>query len=529
MAGGKKKKKPIASNPARGFATTSIASKPKVEASVPEADPTPSKEAKDADDVEQKEQVIATSSVPESATTKKPLTAEEFEKQLEESELQVLVQKHAQKSKREALRQKTRLETDRRVLRSQAESLNTRKWLPPELMEEILDLVKSEGRFAGQSNDVSSSTKQASEEELTIRLWTLQQALIGAGFLEDKVILALRHVLDISDRIGAGNKDAIWGMEESLDWLARECPRMELPDYENWQRKIGFLPKSQTGRCYARFPIYYVEWLTMSLETPIETPLQSGTSTPRLESDTRHMGLTPLNGSSTHINKQRPSPKKVIPIEYDSDIDPDDLLPTNLECRTKLFHLQEPISRKTGPKGNVRSNNSTPKSGRSAADPVTAKLLRKIKRIEDDVLFDQYVATQQWEMRRIQLERDAAARRNAADSVLDNSDSNSQKSETLDDSDDEVSKEAAKIGAALLEENDSDDDAALADLFASLPVNEVDPITGKTSTVVNGLNGVKVTVRDFGKWAGVSPTRVLEEACRARYVLAQSKWHTADF
>jgi len=113
-----------------------------------------------------------------------------------------------------------------------------------------MDLVKSEGRFAGQSNDVSSNIKQASEEELTIRLWTLHQALIGAGFLEDKVILALRHVLDISDKIGTGNKDAIWGLEESLDWLARECSRAELPDYENWQRKVGLLPKSQIGWLY---------------------------------------------------------------------------------------------------------------------------------------------------------------------------------------------------------------------------------------------------------------------------------------
>jgi len=244
MAGGKKKKKP-ASNPARGFATTSIASKPKVE--LPELVPksTPLNEAKDMVDVQHTEQAAPANS--STVSTEKVVTAEEFEKQLEESELQVLVEKHAQKSKRDAARQKTRLETDRRLLRSQAESLNTRKWLPPELMEEILDLVKAEGRFTGQSNEVLGSSKQASEEELTIRLWTLQQALLGSGFIEDKVKSALRHVLDISDRIGVGNKDAIWGMEESLDWLARACLREELPDYENCQRKTGGVPKSQSG------------------------------------------------------------------------------------------------------------------------------------------------------------------------------------------------------------------------------------------------------------------------------------------
>jgi ATP-dependent RNA helicase DHX29 len=201
---------------------------------------------RDADETHRVEQ-LAPASFP-LVPNEKTLTAEEFEKELEDSALQVVVEKHAQKSKRDAARQKTRLETDRRLLRSQAESLNTRKWLPPELMEEILDLVKAEGRFTGQSNEVLSNPKQVSEEELTLRLWTLQQALLGSGFVEEKISLALRHVLGISDKIGVGNKDAIWGMEEALDWLARNCSRDELPDYENWQRKAGGLPRSQSGR-----------------------------------------------------------------------------------------------------------------------------------------------------------------------------------------------------------------------------------------------------------------------------------------
>lgn len=243
MAGGKKKKKP-ASNPARGFTTTSVASKTKVEPSDPEVDEAPLNEPKDNDEAQHVEQTA--SAISSLAPNGKTLTAEEFEKQLEDSELQILVEKHAQKSKRDAARQKTRLETDRRLLRSQAETLSTRKWLPPELMEEILDLVKVEGRFTG-SNEALGSSKQVPEEELTIRLWTLQQALIGSGFTEEKVNLVLRHVLDISDKIGVGNKDAIWGMEEALDWLARNCSRDELPDYETWQRKTGGLPRSQAG------------------------------------------------------------------------------------------------------------------------------------------------------------------------------------------------------------------------------------------------------------------------------------------
>jgi ATP-dependent RNA helicase DHX29 len=252
--------------------------------------------------------------------------------------------------------------------------------------------------------------------------------------------------------------------------------------------------------------------LITTTETPVESPLPSGANTPRVESDTRHVGSASTSRGLTRAGRQRsPVNSVAAALDYDSDIDPDDLLPVYLESKTKLFQLQQTSARKGGSRVNSRPAPAV-SNGASKLNPESEKLLRKIKRIEDDVLFDQYLANQQWESKRILLERDAAARRNI--------DLNQNLLDTLsvapDDSDDEVSKEAAKMGAALLEEDGSDDDAAIAELFASLPVNEVDPLTGKSTTVVNGKNGIKVTIRDFGKWTGVNPTRVLEEACRAR-------------
>ena len=247
-------------------------------------------------------------------------------------------------------------------------------------------------------------------------------------------------------------------------------------------------------------------------DTPVDTPLASGLNTPRLGPDTRHLGLSTSSsvGSLSQVEKKRETPRKVNTIEYDSDIDPDDLLPKYLECKEKLFQIQSSSS-KMLPRQNGKKPEKKSHSRQSTADPESAKILRKIKKIEDDILFDRYVADQQWAVRRIQLEKDGAARRITAEMA----DNDSVESVTLVDSDDEISREAAKISAELLEE-DSDDDTTLADLFASLPVNEVDPLTGKSSTVMNGANGVKITIRDFGKWTGVSPSRVLEEACRAR-------------
>lgn len=248
MAGGKKKKKP-ASNPARGFATTSIASKPRAELSDPAAgvDTVPKSDAslgsiKTAAGTTSAENadVVTSTNLPTR------VTPEEFEKQLDESELQSLVDKHSQKSKRDAARQAARLQTDRRLLRSQADSLNTRKWLPPELIEDILDIIVVDGRSATRSvsQENPSAQKTLSEEDLTIKVWILLQTLDEAGFQKDKVRLAVDYILTISDKIIA-NKDSIWGLEESLEWLARECSRDELPDYENSNKKVQF--KSQTG------------------------------------------------------------------------------------------------------------------------------------------------------------------------------------------------------------------------------------------------------------------------------------------
>lgn len=243
MAGAKKKKKP-AQNPARGFATTSVASKPRPEPT--EADGLGTSQTLAGHGSQSKDASIATSAggAPADKTSQaagkesakeKELTPEEFERQLEESELQLMVEKHAQKARRDANRQCTRLDTDRRLLRGQAESINIRKWLPPDLMEQFLDLIKAEGRFAASnaSSDAPSSGKMLPEEDLIIRLWTLQQSLTGAGFPEDRVQAVVRHILDISPNIQNTPKDGgVWGLDEAMEWLARDCSLEQLPDYE---------------------------------------------------------------------------------------------------------------------------------------------------------------------------------------------------------------------------------------------------------------------------------------------------------
>lgn len=246
MAGAKKKKKPLA-NPARGFATTSVASKPRLEVVEPvgsqpssgvntpknaplagsEAAPTPSKSTEQSSGPASSKETV--------------LSPEEFERQLEESELQLFVEKYSQKVKRDAQRQCSRLETDRRLLRSQAENINTQKWLPRELMDHILDLIKAESRFyaSSLSSENTGPGKMPSEEDLVSRIWTLQQTLTGAAFSGNIVENVIQHILDITPNISPAPRDYIWGLEEALEWVARESPLEELPTYGNRTKPIS--------------------------------------------------------------------------------------------------------------------------------------------------------------------------------------------------------------------------------------------------------------------------------------------------
>lgn len=236
MAAGAKKKKKPAANPARGFATTSIASKPRPETVEEQEKPISKTEAEAAASKPTDATANDQSQAPQTgnATAEAALSPEEFERQLEEAQLQIIVDKHASKVKRDAQRQRSRLETDRRLLRGQADSVSSSKWLPQEIKDHVLDLIQAENRFAASnvSADGASSSKMPPEEDMITRLWTLQQTLEGVDFPTARVQAVSQFILDISSNISPPGKDLIWGLEEALEWLARELPAEELPSYE---------------------------------------------------------------------------------------------------------------------------------------------------------------------------------------------------------------------------------------------------------------------------------------------------------
>ncbi|UKZ81071.1 hypothetical protein TrVFT333_008839 [Trichoderma virens FT-333] len=482
MAGAKKKKKPAA-NPARGFATTSVASKPRLEIVEPAGSPSSSgvntpKTAPPAGSEATPPPSKQTEQSGEQTTTKEVvLSPEEFERQLEESELQLFVEKYSQKVKRDAQRQCSRLETDRRLLRSQAENINTQKWLPRELMDHILDLIKAESRFyaSSLSSENAGPGKMPSEEDLVSRIWTLQQTLSGAAFSDNIVESAIQHILDITPNISAAPRDYIWGLEEALEWLARESPLEDLPTYRNRTKTV---PKDAADG--ASGP-------------------PSRTSTPKLNA-TQASRTEKSNAPNSRPGKARASPIAT----FDGEIEPEDLIPEYIATKAKLLelgHLEK----------GAQSKSTKQQTKENETDmAAVAYLESKLKTIESDVLFDKFLAEQQWKKEKVVLEKQLAlARKNAA---TDSNDQPQPEDPTpTSEMDDDITAIAEKMAKDILAEGNDDDD--IVGLFESLPQSEVDPTTGKLQTVVNSSDGVRLVIREFAKWTGVSPKRILEEAC----------------
>lgn len=239
MAPNKKKKKP-ASNPSRGFATISTASKPKVEdieAHAPGAEPNTAIVGGEIVASNEENKSILRTNEPEKALG--DLTPEELEKQLEETELQDLVEQFGEKSKKDASRQVVRLQTERRLSRSQADTLNTRQWLPQDIMLLIFACLDAES-----TEDWTSGEKlptNISEDDLLIKTWTVTRILPQLGVSADNTRLAIRNLLNnrnvLSSQMTSGGKDSIWGLDESLDWLAWRIQSDEIPHYDADIRK----------------------------------------------------------------------------------------------------------------------------------------------------------------------------------------------------------------------------------------------------------------------------------------------------
>jgi ATP-dependent RNA helicase DHX29 len=212
-----KKKKP-AGNPARGFATTSIASKPKPEKSAP--DVTAKENLPPVSNQVEAATKLAADAAPKAEAPKQGAvpTPEELEAQLERDELQLLVEKHAVKVRRESHRNVLKFQTDRRVLRGQSHHTTVHDWLPAEILDSIIALAQAESNDSNRKQGPQSLLKILTEEDAMTKLWTLDLTLRELGFVNDHIEPVLKWLCANAAAVDASA--GVWGLQEALEWLA---------------------------------------------------------------------------------------------------------------------------------------------------------------------------------------------------------------------------------------------------------------------------------------------------------------------
>ena len=185
--------------------------------------------------------------------------------------------------------------------------------------------------------------------------------------------------------------------------------------------------------------------------------------------------------------------------EMDEYLEPETLISKYLALQSQILQLQPNFLTR-------EPTNSKPRPREKKIEPIpkVAKLLAKVNKLKSDILFDEEEASIRWLTLREEIAQVSAERRKYQ----------------LDQSihvDSAAAVKASSRGAAVSERGEDDEHFdMMGDLFSSLPEITSDPDTGASNLVSRDTIGRTITIRDFGKWAGVNPRRVLEEACKAR-------------
>ena len=491
-----RKKKKCVTNPARGFATTSTASKTRGQS--------PNEpEHRDRYEVSGEDSKLAldtendSKKSPSAVKPEKPLehlSPEELELELENSSLQIKVDRYREKTKRDASRQVSRLQTEKRLIRAQAVSLFTQHWLPIEIIQLIIDLYDAQNDSSKgyiHEFDMKLSPQNVAEDDLVAKMWTLQRLLPQLGFSEEQTRLALVQLLkNRRDRTAQAisiTKDSIWGLDECLDWLALTSKPENLPSY---------LPQSAA---------------------PASRLLADGTLDVEATSDFTHAGSTP----STLLSEATPGRQS--PLEesasvssesdFDSDLEPHQQISRYLSLQSQIYDMDPALVDPTQkrPRHAAASIRNINGSDKAIMDRKVARLTAKLDKTNSDILFDREQAEMKWAQHWTQLAKERSERERLGIRISSDKGylaKGQQNSEAL--------ASPSNVPESISNELDTSD--MLGEFFSNLPNSATDSITGTSNMKSANADGLTVTIRSFGKWNGISPRRVFAEACRARRV-----------
>ena len=329
--------------------------------------------------------------------------------------------------------------------------------------------------------------------------------MIQIGFSGDQARKAICNLVDreISGfPVTAVGKESLWGLNECLGWLALTFDASQLPSYKDvhivtrpkmHQSGVETATPEHVGMDSYHYPYLGLNLICLFLDVSQSTsPTSKPLNPPATEEKT-------IEGC-THEISDRVS-EESSGDDSDTDDDPEAMTAKYLALKKRQYDLR-PNLEQTRRQSLAKSAKRTASRGcGNDTDPRVSKLQRKITEIEADILFDREEAQTQWteiynsllkdasERKRLQLPEDVLRAQNAL--------SNSPETTPVEDNG-KADADAEDLGVDML-----------AGLFCSTDVR----IDDKDST----LEEQTVTTRDFGKFNGLKPRRVLEEACKARY------------
>ena len=186
--------------------------------------------------------------------------------------------------------------------------------------------------------------------------------------------------------------------------------------------------------------------------------------------------------------------------DSDSDLEPDLLVDKYLGVQKRLYEIDPPSFEQNGKvqkgsrKGNTKKMEILDRKVKRTIDRLTAKL----SKIKKDILFDEDQAQQRWTEMQIDLAKEAAERRRLG--IGDRS---------------STTKQATVTNSSKPAKDVKNDEEAL-DMLGDLFINSSTPADGGQLDD-DGVINTSVSIRDFGKWTGMSPRRVFEESCKSRH------------
>ena len=229
--------------------------------------------------------------------------------------------------------------------------------------------------------------------------------------------------------------------------------------------------------------------LTETIGTPyVSVPNSGGISTP----------LSNLEVASEQSSNQ----SDAVISDLESDMEPDEMMDKYVSLQTRLYQIDSTFVVQAQKKGRQRSSTKPSQPNIPSTNPSIGRIQAQIQHITSDILFDKQQADLRWALQYVQLCQDTATRRRL--DIIENNEIDTRK-ETAEKS----------SGAPEAEEPD----IVLGDLFENLPEVSNNSTAGnsKAMTAIND-GGKSIHIRSFGKFSGLAPRRVLEEACRARQI-----------